>query len=47
MRMPRFCRFHGATGKSAGRARFAYCALPRGAASSGSAADKKGRDEYP
>jgi len=45
--MPRFCRFDGRAGKGAGRAHFAYCAFPRGAASSGSAADKKGKDEYP
>jgi hypothetical protein len=44
--MARFCRHDGAAGKGGRCARFAYCALARGAAWSGSAADKLGRNEY-
>jgi hypothetical protein len=43
MRMDGFCRVAGGAGKPAA---ISYCALPRAAAWSGSAANKLGRDEY-
>jgi hypothetical protein len=47
MRMARFCRFAACPGKGRVAPFFAYCALARGAAWSGSAADNLGRDENP